>query len=191
MSVLTDALDQERSLIRARPSLAPAGGPDVLLLANANASGLGGRRELVAQAASLLKSFGAQVDTRRTSSPGELEGLVSEEERRVVLMGSDGTLHAIANVAGRTPELAVLPRGRANNIARALGIPLGLGEAARLAVEGHASPLDGISVATPGRSMVAIEGVSVGFHAAARAHYHGVNSADMAAGVSARRERLS
>jgi diacylglycerol kinase (ATP) len=33
--------------------------------------------------------------------------------------------------------------------------------------------------------MIALEGVSVGFHAQARARYHGVNSADTSAGVAA------
>lgn len=165
--------------------LAPVGRSDLLMVANANASGLGRKREIVARAASLLQGFGARVETRWTWSPGELDELVSEEERRVVLVGGDGTLHAVANVAGHKPELAVLPRGRANNIARALGVPLDLRAAARLAVEGVAFPLDGISVEAPELTMIAIEGVSVGFHAQARARYRGVNSADTAAGAAA------
>lgn len=164
---------------------APAGRPRLLLVANANASGLGGKREAVDAAASLLRGFGARVQTRLTDDPRELDGLVSEEERRVVLIGGDGTLHAVANVHGHKPEIALLPRGRANNVARALGVPLDLRSAARLAVQGIAHPLDGIAVEAPELSLTAIEGVSVGFHAQARARYHGVNSADTAAGASA------
>jgi diacylglycerol kinase (ATP) len=172
--------------VRNAPSRAlPERGSGLLLVANANASGLTGRRGVVDEAVSALRAFGARVETRLTSSARELDELVSEEERRVVLFGGDGTLHAVANIQGHKPEIALLPRGRANNIARALGVPLDLQAAARLAVQGIAHPLDGIAVQAPGLSMTALEGVSVGFHAQARARYHGVNSADTAAGAAA------
>jgi diacylglycerol kinase (ATP) len=170
---------------RERLRLVQAGRSNLLLVANANASGLGGSRETVDRAASLLRGFGAKVEARWTASPGEFDELVSEEERRVVLVGGDGTLHTLANSHGHVPEVALLPRGRANNIAHALGVPLDLRSAARLAVEGVATPLDGISIEAPGLAMTAVEGVSVGFHAQARARYRGVNSADTAAGIAA------
>jgi diacylglycerol kinase (ATP) len=169
----------------APPRALPVRGSGLLLVANANASGLTGNRAIVDDAASALRSFGARVESRLTRSARELDELVSEEERRVVLFGGDGTLHAVANIQGHKPEIALLPRGRANNIARALGVPLDLQAAARLAVQGIAHPLDGIAVKAPGLSMTALEGVSVGFHAQARARYHGVNSADTAAGAAA------
>jgi diacylglycerol kinase (ATP) len=168
---------------RAGPT--PIGRPSLLLIANGNASGIRGHGETIDQAASLLRARGASVESTRTASPAELDHLVSEEERRVVLLGGDGTLHAVANVCGHKPEIALLPLGRANNIARALGVPLDLDAAADLAVYGRSVELDGISVQTPGLSMTALEGVSVGFHAQARARYRGVNSADTAAGVAA------
>jgi diacylglycerol kinase (ATP) len=180
------AADQTvRSTPRTRLRLAPAGRPSLLLVANANASGVSRKRETVDRAAALLRGFGAGVEMRWTSSPRELDELVSEEERRVVLIGGDGTLHAVANIHGHTPEVALLPRGRANNIARALGVPADLRWAAKLAVQGIAHPIDGIAVESPEISMTALEGVSVGFHAQARARYRGVNSADTAAGVAA------
>lgn len=160
-------------------------GSSVLLVVNTNASGVNGRMEPVARAASLLRAFGAEVETSWTASAAELDELVSEEERRVVLIGGDGTLHAVANVRGHKPDLALLPRGRANNIAHALGIPLEPAAAARLAVEGSVRAVDGIAVKTPTLAMTALEGVSAGFHASARARYRGVNSADTAAGVAA------
>jgi diacylglycerol kinase (ATP) len=170
---------------RAPLRLAPAGRANLLLVANANASGVGGKREPVDRAASLLRGLGARVETRWTTSTRELDEFVSEEERRVVLIGGDGTLHAVANIHGHKPEVALLPRGRANNIAHALGVPPDLNWAAKLAVHGIAHPIDGISVDSPELSMTAVEGVSVGFHAQARARYRGVNSADTAAGVAA------
>jgi diacylglycerol kinase (ATP) len=163
----------------------PTGQLSLLLVANANASGLDGKKETVDRAASMLRALGARVETRWTASPGELDEFVSEEERRVVLIGGDGTLQAVANIHGHRPEVALLPRGRANNIAHALGVPLDLTSAARLAVQGISRPLDGIAVDAPELKMTAVEGVSVGFHAQARARYRGVNSADTAAGVAA------
>jgi diacylglycerol kinase (ATP) len=168
-----------------RLSSVPARRSSLLLVANPNASGLRAGLEIVDRAVSALRGFGASVETRWTSSPDELDEFVSEEERRVVLIGGDGTLHAVANIHGHKPEIALLPRGRANNVAHALGVPLNLKAAARLAVQGIAHPLDGIRVEAPDLAMTAVEGVSVGFHAQARARYNGVNSADTAAGVAA------
>jgi diacylglycerol kinase (ATP) len=176
---------EARSAQRKPLRLAPTGRPSLLLVANENASGLAGKRETVDRAASLLRGFGARIETRWTASAHELDEFVSEEERRVVLIGGDGTLHAVANIHGHTPEVALLPRGRANNIARALGISPDLKWAAKLAVQGIPHPIDGISVEAPELEMTALEGVSVGFHAQARARYHGVNSADTTAGVAA------
>jgi diacylglycerol kinase (ATP) len=176
---------QARSARRAPLLPVRTSGSSLLLVANPHASGLAGKRETVARAASLLRGLGARVETSWTESPDELDELVSEEQRRVVLIGGDGTLQAVANVHGHKPEVALLPRGRANNIAHALGVPLDLRSAARLAMQGIARPIDGISVEAPELTMTAMEGVSVGFHAEARARYRGVNSADTAAGVAA------
>jgi len=184
-SRVTAAGQAVRGTPRERLRLAPAVRPNLLLVANVNASGVAGKRETIDRIASLLRGFGAGVETRWTSSPRELDEFISEEERRIVLIGGDGTLHAVANICGQKPEVALIPRGRANNIARALGVPPDLSWAAKLAVQGIAHPIDGIAVESPELAMTALEGVSVGFHAQARAHYRGVNSADTAAGVAA------
>jgi diacylglycerol kinase (ATP) len=159
--------------------------PHLLLVANGNASGLGRRPELVADSARLLRSAGARVESLVTTSLDELELALATAERRVVLLGGDGSLHAAANAPGPKPELALIPGGRANNVARSLGVPFELDAAARLAVEGHARPIDAIRASTGGHSYLAVEGVSVGFHALARSQYHGKNSADTAAGIRA------
>jgi diacylglycerol kinase (ATP) len=155
--------------------------PHVLLVANANASGIVRRPELVGGAASLLRGAGARVERLLTSSLDELRDVLAAAERRVVLLGGDGSLHAAANAGAAARELAILPAGRANNLARSLGIPLDLGAAARVAVAGRARPLDAIAARTPATRRLALEGVSVGFHAQARAGYHATNSADVGA----------
>ena len=159
--------------------------PHLLLVANANASGLVRHPELIGTADELLRAGGARVETRLTSTLDELADVLAAPDRRVVLLGGDGSLHAAANVAGAKPELAILPAGRANNVARSLGVPTDLARAARLAVAGAAAPLDLISARADGKRYLAVEGVSVGFHAIARAQYHGRNSADTVAGVKA------
>jgi diacylglycerol kinase (ATP) len=173
-----------RSIRRPRARLAT--GRHVVLLANGSASGLGGNGDMLEGARLLLERRGARVETRMTESVAELQAAWPEfYDRRVVLLGGDGTVHAAANLASHASEVALLPAGRANNVARALGIPLDLGAAADLAANGRAAPIDLISASNGHTSMLAVEGVSVGLHAVARASYHAPNSADVRAAVRA------
>jgi diacylglycerol kinase family enzyme len=154
------------------------------LVANGSASGVGRSRTVLEDARRALASRGVRVEAVVTESLAELAAAWPElSERRVILLGGDGTVHAAANLPSGPPELAILPAGRANNVARALGIPLDLVEAARLATEGRSRPLDLISATNGDRQYLAVEGVSVGFHAVARASYHAPNSADVGAAV--------
>jgi len=62
---------------------------------------------------------------------------------RVVVGGGDGTLATAATaLAKRNGELAILPLGTRNHLARQLDIPLDLAEAAKLAVMGRADRID-------------------------------------------------
>ena len=173
-----------------RPVVAPrqarlrSTSPHLLLVANGNASGLSRRPTLLNDSTQLLRSAGARVETRLTASLEELDDALATAERRVVLLGGDGSVHAAANSAADV-ELALIPAGGANNIARSLGIPLGFGAAAKLAVEGFARPVDAIAARTRTQSYLAVEGVSIGFHAMARANYSAKNSTDVRAGIRA------
>ena len=160
--------------------------PALLLVANVNASGVSCRREALERAHRLLRVYAGRVELRATESVEELASLFpADPTRRVVLLGGDGTLHAAANLPGPKPELALLPAGRANNVARSLGIPADLRAAARVAARGRVRPLDLITAAGAGRRYFAVEGVSVGFHAVARAGYRATNSADLLAAARA------
>ena len=156
-----------------------------MLVANGAASGVGRSREMLTAARSALRAWGARVEAHRTESLAELANAwPSFAERRVVLLGGDGTVHAAANLPRRPSEIAILPAGRANNVALSLGIPLDLGAAAELAAEGRPRPLDLISAtADDGTSRLAVEGVSVGLHALARVGYRSPNSADVPAAI--------
>jgi diacylglycerol kinase (ATP) len=162
-------------------------GREVELIVNARASGTGGADEVVARATAALRHAGARVRAHVTADEQELGAAVrAADGRRLVLVGGDGTVHALANLdVAALPPAALLPAGRANNIARALGIPVDWETAATLAVRGRPAPLDVLRVATPSRTLYAVEGVSAGFQAAARHRYTGENSADLVAGVRA------
>jgi diacylglycerol kinase family enzyme len=177
------ATDAPRRASRSARRLGAAGRRHVVLVANGRASGIGRARERLGDAERLLRGRGVRVETHVTASQEELAASVAFDERRVVLLGGDGTVHAAANLATRPGEIAILPAGRANNVARALGVPLDLAAAATLAAEGSTKALDLISAASEERRYLAVEGVSVGLHALARARYRAPNSADTWAAV--------
>lgn len=155
-----------------------------MLVANGHATHV--RPELVARVESEILGWGAACRTVVTESAEELAALLAESgARRVLLLGGDGTVHAAANSEGARPELALIPAGGANNIARSLGIPLDPRAAARLAVEGRAKPIDAIEAVTWSERYVAVEGVSVGFLSEARSHYHEESSEHVASALAA------
>jgi diacylglycerol kinase (ATP) len=159
---------------------------EVELVVNGRASGTA-KAEVLERASAALQAAGATVRAHVTADEAELARVVRRSAgRRIVLAGGDGTVHALANLdLPELPPAALLPAGRANNIARALGIPVDWTAAAELAVRGRPAAIDALHVVTPERSLYAVEGVSAGFHAAARHRYDGTNSADLAAGVRA------
>jgi diacylglycerol kinase (ATP) len=163
--------------------LRPAARPHLLLVVNGHASGVASARRLEA-AHSLLVSLGAMVESLVTDGVEQLADAI-DPERRLVVLGGDGSLHAVANLPGPLPEVALIPAGRANNIAHSLGIPTEPHGAAQLAMEGRARPLDALAVAAGDRRYTALEGVSVGFLALARARYAGDNSAQLLEAVRA------
>jgi diacylglycerol kinase (ATP) len=156
---------------------------DVLLVANRKASGLANGTK-IREAVQALRVQGASVEPRLTGSVDELEAALTDADGRVVLLGGDGTVHAVANLPDPIPELALLPAGRANNVARSLGIPLDLERAAALAVHGAARPIDAIDAQAGARRYRVVEGVSVGFHARARVKYEAENSAALLQGLA-------
>ena len=62
---------------------------------------------------------------------------------RVIVAGGDGTAAGAAQIlAGSDTELGLLPLGTLNHLARDLGIPTDLGEAAKVAVNGQPVAID-------------------------------------------------
>jgi diacylglycerol kinase (ATP) len=159
------------------------------LAVNGRASGIADADAAARELAGLVRELGVDAETVVTASEDELWAQLRrayERGSRVVLVGGDGSLHAAANAPlRRLPELALVPAGRANNIARALGIPLERSRALSLAAHGGARPLDALRVVTPDRLVYALEAVSAGFQAEARAGYDADNSADLRQGLAA------
>lgn len=151
------------------------------MVVNAQAGGLGDRDLLVEEIRAALP----RAAIRFTQSLGELyEALAGPP--RAVLVGGDGSLHAALNAPlDVLPELALVPAGSANNVARALGIPVEPRAALRAAAEAPAVPLDALRVEARGVTLLALEGVSAGLQADARARYRADNSGDLLRGVTA------
>jgi len=162
---------------------------ELILVVNGRASGIEDPERTADEMVAVLEELGAGAVGRVTNSEQELWDVLAVAARsgwRVVLVGGDGTLHAAANAPiARLPELALIPAGRANNIARALGIPTERAGALAMAAGSEPRPLDALRVATPDRFIYALEAVSAGFQAEARADYQADNSADLRQGLKA------
>jgi diacylglycerol kinase family enzyme len=73
----------------------------------------------------------------------EVKAAVADGARRILVAGGDGSIGSAAGViAGTGIELAILPCGTLNHLARDLALPLNLEEAAHVAKTGHSVPVD-------------------------------------------------
>jgi len=80
----------------------------------------------------------------------EMAGAIRElagQHERLVVAGGDGTVSCAAGVlAGTQTELAILPLGTLNHLARDAGIPEDLNQAAAVAINGAVRPIDTVQV---------------------------------------------
>ena len=117
----------------------------LLLITNVDAGG--GRQEGLDIALGVLRED-ADVEVAVTGNPGELDGVLQRAGcRSIVVVGGDGSLHAVVSALHRRHELAkrtlgLIPLGTGNDFARALGIPLDPGEAAAALLSGKSRPMD-------------------------------------------------
>jgi len=98
--------------------------------------------------ARLVQAFAAadaQIDLRLLDGPDtpDAVGEAAAQSRRVVVGGGDGTAACAAQIlADVDVEMALLPLGTLNHLARDLSIPPTLENAVTLAVKGEARPID-------------------------------------------------
>lgn len=97
------------------------------------------------RAADVLNAVGG-FDVREVGANAladEVRAAIARGAKRVLVAGGDGSIGSAANVlSGTGVELAVLPCGTLNHLARHLEIPLDLEKAARIAREGDVAQVD-------------------------------------------------
>jgi diacylglycerol kinase (ATP) len=86
--------------------------------------------------------------------------------RRLIVAGGDGTLSRVVNALGpglSEFELAILPLGTGNDLARSVGVPVdSLQRAWSVAVEGEVTPMDVVRTSN-GRSSYLVNAATAGF----------------------------
>lgn len=118
----------------------------MMIIANPRA-GHGAGAGSIEKLRSLIRRRGLDCTAVPTERPGhatELARRFAESSPRVAVMGGDGTISEVVQaLVGSAVELAVIPMGTGNDVARSLGLPRGDMEAAlTIAVEGRAQPVD-------------------------------------------------
>jgi diacylglycerol kinase family enzyme len=86
-------------------------------------------------------------DVAPTEMADAARAAVASGAPRILVAGGDGSVAAAAGaIAGTSVELAILPCGTLNHLAKDLGLPLDLGDAARVAVSERSATLDAATV---------------------------------------------
>ncbi len=97
------------------------------------------------EASAALEAAGG-IEVRKTEPANLSEAITRALDggaRRIIIAGGDGSVAGAASVvAGTDVSLGIVPAGTLNHLAKDLGIPLDLEEAARLAVAGDVITVD-------------------------------------------------
>lgn len=138
------------------------------------ASGKGRGAAAAGAAVSRLRELGAEVtvlegDSAR-STRSHAASAVNERPDALVVVGGDGTLASILEeVAYANVPIALVPAGTGNDVARALGLPLGGADAAaaaaELALEGDIRQIDVASATCPDGKAKFLTVAALGFDA--------------------------
>jgi YegS/Rv2252/BmrU family lipid kinase len=107
-----------------------------------------GRGERIArELPALLSEHGVKAQVRATAGPRDAVHLAhdaaADGAHLVVAVGGDGTAHEVINgIAGSAATFALIPVGSGNDLAFALGLPLGLDAALDVALGGAVKRVD-------------------------------------------------
>ena len=163
-----------------------------VIVVNARSARVRDPEHMLTTILAVAKGEGIDAYGALTTTEEELrEALEMAGDGRVVVAGGDGAVHAAVNAAPGPIEVGLVPTGKANNIARTLGLPRDVPRAARRALTAGSRPVDVLRVETPERSIYGIEGVSAGLQADARMRYESVSSGHLIEGASAFGSALS
>ena len=126
---------------------------NILIITNP-ASNHGRGARAAGLAAAQLRARGAEPEIRETEASGDAERIATEaiadrgeSLRCIVACGGDGTIQEVAGALAKAktespPPLGLIPAGRCNDFAHALGVPKDPTRAADLLIEGTAKPFD-------------------------------------------------
>lgn len=125
--------------------------------------------------ARLLREAGAEIDTQYSRSlehARELARRAGEAGRAVLAVGGDGMAGCVGGaLSGTGTEFGLVPAGRGNDFARALGMPSDPGELASVLLRAPARPVDTIEVSSAVHDGVSVLGsVYAGVDAVANRH---------------------
>jgi YegS/Rv2252/BmrU family lipid kinase len=119
-------------------------GRRIALVVNPSAAG-GKPRRLLPQVRAELDAAGLQyrvAETRDIQHAIDLAHQAAANDEAVVSLGGDGLAGAIAGAIGDSTAFGVLPGGRGNDFARALGIPKDIAGACRVLATGAEQRID-------------------------------------------------
>jgi diacylglycerol kinase (ATP) len=159
-----------------------ADGRDFLIVSNPAA---GNTDDKTVRRAVELLSPEADVEVARPTVPADLDGILDRRgDRVVVVVGGDGTLHAMVAALSRRSELAttvvgLIPLGTGNDFARGTGLPLDVEGAVGVLREADEV---GVDLLFDPRGQVVVNAVHLGV---------GVESARKAAAWKSRLGRLA
>lgn len=131
----------------------------MLVVANEEAGSA--ERHAVAAATAILGE-NEPVELVYSRGRGQLDEILDQrDDRRLVIAGGDGSLHAVVAALHARSELGdcplgLIPLGTGNDLARGLGIPLDPENAARIITGGHTRRLDLLVDDTDGIAMNAV-----------------------------------
>jgi diacylglycerol kinase (ATP) len=135
--------------------------PGLSLIVNP-AAGRGRAPRLLPQATAALDAAAVDYEVRESASlahAGELAQDAAADGRAVVAVGGDGMAGALAGVAARLGcRYGIIPAGRGNDLARALGIPAEPAAAAALLAGDVTRQVDLIGVSVPGQPEAIVAG---------------------------------
>jgi diacylglycerol kinase (ATP) len=96
--------------------------------------------------------LGLDGETHVSTRAGELTSLARDADAELlVVVGGDGSVNEVVNgIAGRSVDLAVIPRGTGKDFARTHAIPTRFDDAVRVALTGRVRELDLGHVTFPG-----------------------------------------
>lgn len=125
--------------------------------------------------ARLLREAGAQIDTQYSRSlehAGELARQADEQGHIVLAVGGDGMAGCIGGVlSGTDTVFGLVPAGRGNDFARALGLPTDPAALAEVLLHGTPKPIDTIEVESAVHDRTSVLGsVYAGVDAVANRH---------------------